>query len=354
VPKDATSNPERQQTDASLRVEREKADVALDAPSVIDDAADAVVRKARERADNVLASARRKVDRLAKSRAPNTTSPGIAASRAREDEALRRERAIADQAVLVARAELALEVARGREETDAYLSRERVGADDAIATRDEFLGFVSHDLRNMLASVVGFASLIEAEEAHQNHGEQVVAYVQRIHRAGRRMDRLVGDLLDLASIHAGSMAVITELGELGPVVTEAVETFQAQAASAGVSLVAHIRAGLPRVVFDSARILQVLVNLLSNALKFTEAGGAISVRVEPHDDTELRLSVDDTGKGIPTDNLVEIFERFVQVRDDRRGVGLGLYIAKCIVLGGRRASSVSEVRSTWLCRWPVP
>jgi signal transduction histidine kinase len=333
VTKHAPSNPEREQTDESLRVEREKADAAIDIPSEIDETADAVVRKARERADVVLARARQKVDRLAASLAPGSVSPAVVAlERAREDDALRRERATADQAVYDARAELAVEVAVGREETDADLSRERAGADQAIATRDEFLGLVSHDLRNMLASVVGFAGLIEAQQARADHADQVLGYVKRIQRAGSRMDRLVGDLLDLASIHAGSMAVVAEMGDLAPVVTEAVDSFQAQAEAGGVSLVARMPPSLPRVPLDAARILQVLVNLLSNALKFTPANGAVTVRVEQID-RELRVTVEDSGKGIPAEKLTEIFERFVQVSGDRRGVGLGLYISKCIVLG---------------------
>jgi signal transduction histidine kinase len=83
---------------------------------------------------------------------------------------------------------------------------------------------------------------------------------------------------------------------------------------------------------DSARIFQVLINLLSNAVKFTPRGGKIVVRVE-RVGPDLCFAVRDTGEGIPADRLESVFERFVQVRDDRRGMGLGLYISKCIVEG---------------------
>jgi signal transduction histidine kinase len=118
-------------------------------------------------------------------------------------------------------------------------------------------------------------------------------------------------------------------------VTEAVDTFQVQAATAGLDLTAHIVPPMPLAAFDAARVLQVLTNLLSNAIKFTPAGGRIVVRAERFGD-EIRFTVTDTGVGIATDNLEAVFGRFIQVApNDRRGVGLGLYISKAIVHGHR-------------------
>jgi signal transduction histidine kinase len=147
------------------------------------------------------------------------------------------------------------------------------------------------------------------------------------------MNRLVGDLVDIASIEAGTLAVTRELGNPMQIVMEAVDTFQAQASASGVSLRAEIMPTSPLAAFDPARILQVLINLLTNALKFTPASGQVVVRVGPVEG-ELRFAVCDTGAGIPTDQLEAVFERFLQVtKNDRRGVGLGLYISKCIVQG---------------------
>ncbi len=146
------------------------------------------------------------------------------------------------------------------------------------------------------------------------------------------MNRLIGDLVDVASIEAGVLAVTREVGDPAPVVMEAVDTFHGQAAASGVSLVADVRAS-SLVSFDPARILQVLTNLLSNAIKFTPEGGRVVVRVERIAD-ELRFAISDTGAGIPEDKLEVIFERFRQVNtNDRRGIGLGLYISKSIVQG---------------------
>ena len=146
------------------------------------------------------------------------------------------------------------------------------------------------------------------------------------------MKRLIGDLIDVASIEAGRLMVAREVGDPVAAVTEAVEAFQAQASASGVSLRAEVVEPLPRVLLDSARIFQVLINLLSNAIKFTPGGGSIVVHVECVG-PDLCFAVRDTGAGIPADRLEAVFERFVQVRDDRRGMGLGLYISKCIVEG---------------------
>jgi signal transduction histidine kinase len=147
------------------------------------------------------------------------------------------------------------------------------------------------------------------------------------------MNRLIGDLVDVASIEAGVLAVTCEVGDPAQVVTEAVDTFQAQAAARGVSLVAEVVPPPSSASFDPARILQVLTNILSNAIKFTSQGGRVVVRVERIAD-ELHFAISDTGEGIPADKVEVVFERFRQVNpNDRRGIGLGLYISKCIVQG---------------------
>jgi len=324
---------ERKQTDESLRVEREKADADLgEKQAAIDEVADAIIEKARARADQVLAAARAKSD--GQVRPPSAASAtAIGKERVREDEALRHERASADETLRAERAEQVPVPSAERDETDKNLSRERTRSDVALTARDAFLGIVSHDLRNMLAGMVGFAALIAKGVSRGNHDEQVVAYAQRIQRTGARMNRLLGDLVDVASIEAGVLAISSEVGDAALVVTEAVETFQAPASVKGISLTTEIVAPLPIISFDSPRILQVLVNLLSNAVKFTKENGKVVVGVERVAD-ELRFAVKDTGEGIPREKLEAVFERFLQLAEnDRRGVGLGLYISKCIVQG---------------------
>ena len=353
-PEDQQPSTEREQTDESLRVEREKADDALGQKlAAIEETADAVITKARARADEVLAAARAKTDRQT-STSNAQSSQRTERKRVLEDEIVREERADADEAVRVERAEHVALLSAERQETDRDLLSERARSDDAVATRDDFLGIVSHDLRNMLGSMVGFAALIAEAESQENHKEQVLMHAHRIQRSGARMNRLIGDLVDVASIEAGVLAVTPEVGDPAQVVTEAVDTFQAQASANGISLMADIVPPPSMASFDPARILQVLTNILSNAIKFTPPNGRVVVRLERLSD-ELHFAVSDTGVGIPADKLEAVFDRFRQVNtNDRRGIGLGLYISKCIVQGhGGRIWAESKLGSTFHFTLPV-
>lgn len=322
---------DREQTDESLRVEREKADDVLEEVlSAIDVTADAIIGRARQRADRVLAAARARADRRAAAPVPSTM---VERERERDDRVLLGERDEEDDTRLEERAEQVALISLERDETDKDLLSERARSDVALSMRDEFLGVVSHDLRNMLQAVVGFASMIEQDVTGEIGPVRVVAHAQRIQRAGARMERLIGDLVDVASIEAGTLAVTREVSEPAQVVTEAIESFQPQAAKGGVSLMAEMMPLSSPAAFDPARILQVLTNLLGNAIKFTPAGGDVIVRVEQIDDA-IRFTVTDTGAGIPGHELEAVFERFHQSnKGDRRGVGLGLYISRCIVHG---------------------
>jgi signal transduction histidine kinase len=334
APDDNQAPSEREQTDESLRVEREKADDAIeDDFAAVDETADAVISLARQRADDVLAAARARTDEHEGARtASDTSRRDLERERRVEDHVLQKERSEADQTLREERAEKVSLLVVEREETDKDLFSERARADEAVSRRDEFLGIVSHDLRTMLNAMVGFAALISKEVAHEDHVPRVLAHAQRIQRSGTRMNRLIGDLVDLASIHAGALAVTREPGDPAVIVAEAIETFHAQATAAGISLSAEVVAPLPSAALDAPRILQVLSNFLSNAIKFTPRNGRVVVRVDQADDA-VRFSVSDTGIGIPADKLEAIFLRFLQVATDRRGVGLGLYISRAIVQG---------------------
>ena len=325
---------ERRQTDQSLRVERQMADQALgEELAAIDITADAVISRARARADEVLAAARANTDRHLAVDAPGTRTPEIIdRERKREDQILREERAEADETLREERADHVALLSRERKDTDSDLANERARSDHSLATRDEFLAVVSHDLRNMLNTIATSAGLIAAGVLRADHAEQVRTGAQRIQRSAARMNRLVGDLVDVASIEAGRLAVTAEAGDVTQVVVEAVDSFLPQASATQVALLTDLEQPSAPVAFDSARILQVLTNLLSNALKFTPAGGTVVVQVEQVD-SEVRVAVSDTGSGIPADQLDAVFERFRQVTSDRRGVGLGLYISKAIVEG---------------------
>jgi signal transduction histidine kinase len=322
---------EREHTDESLRVERERADRTLEEDlAVADETADVVISRARVLADALLAAARSKTDQATVGELPSDT---LTTARALEDQVIQRERVTADGVLRDERAEHIALLSHERDTTDHDLSYERARSDKALAMRDEFMGIVSHDLLNLLNAMVGVSSLIEKEVAEENHVERVVTHARRVQRSGARMRRLVGDLVDVASIEAGMLAVTRAVADPSDVVMEAVETFQAQGLGSGITIVSEIVPPLGRAAFDPARILQVLCNLLSNAIKFTAAQGTVVVRVE-HVVDDIVFSVSDSGDGIPDDKLELVFDRFVQLTmNDRRGVGLGLFISKCIVQG---------------------
>ena len=347
-------SPERERTDESLRAEREKTDQAVAAKQAhVARQADAVVDRARENADAVLIVARENADAVldaARDKADEKLDPdarraepesAIAEERDVADQALRDEREHADQALRLERNEYARASRRflplERESTDRYLLTERIRSDDAVANRDDFLAIVTHDLRDLIGGIVMSSAVLSRRAPRNEEGEDTLAETRRIERYAARMNRLIGDLVDVASIDAGKLAITAATGDLAMSIAEAQDTFRAMASAKGISLATKVDATPLLAAFDHDRILQVLANLISNSLKFTPQGGSITLRGE-QDAGGVRLSVTDTGSGIPADSLERIFERFSQVgRNDRRGLGLGLYISRCVVEahGGR-------------------
>ncbi len=351
--------PERLQTDESLAVERAKTDHALsEKAALVERRADDVLEHAREEADEVLNTARAKADdklnRPADSRQARAV---VVEERAVEDQVLQDERATADENV---RRERAATRARlfplERDKTDLYLLTERARSDDALANRDDFLGMVSHDLRDLLNGVVMSAALIAASAPDDEHGHKAVLGAQRIQRSAGRMARLIGDLVDIASIDAGKLAVVPVATDAATLVLETLETWGPPALIKGITVETG-PVGSVAATLDSQRILQVLGNLVTNAVKFSPSGARILVGVEEVGG-EARFFVKDTGVGIPKDKLGLIFERFWQIgKNDSRGLGLGLYISKCLVEahGGRIwAESELGAGSTFFFTIPPP
>ena len=215
---------------------------------------------------------------------------------------------------------------------NAWLSARR-----AIVSRDNMLAVVSHDLRNMLTSILLTTQLA----AEMVPGVERQAFNEKgldlIRRSALRMNHLLEDLLDTASIDASRISVSCESQRIEPLVQEAVELLKTQAASKGVTASGDIAPDLAAVLIDRDRVQQVLGNLLGNALKFTPRGGTIHVCAEPLS-TEVLVSVSDTGLGISEDQQPHVFDRFWQAeRTAKMGTGLGLTIVKGIIdaMGGR-------------------
>jgi len=335
--------PERIETDTSLREERHKTDQQLATrSSVIEKDADQVIELARERADDLLKDARQKEDAtipLADQQVAD--SDAIYEARASEDEALTEERAVADDQLSGERAEQRRAIAQllklEREETDERLSAERAHSDRTVASRDDFLAVVAHDVRGMLAVIATSTDVLMRLPAEGPTGERTQAEARRIRRLTGQMSRLIGDLLDVVSMELGVLHVNVSQQDATQLLAESMANFQGIAESHHLVMTCVAPRGPVTATLDHDRILQVLSNLVGNAIKFSEAGGIIELRLAPNVDS-LEFTVRDSGRGIAADAIEAIFERFSQAGQvDRRGLGLGLYVARCIVQahGGR-------------------
>jgi signal transduction histidine kinase len=224
-----------------------------------------------------------------------------------------------------------------RESTDRSLLLERFDADEIVAKRDDFLGMVSHDLRNELGGItLGVSRLIQTV-SDDDSGRKVFKTATTIQRSALRMNRLIADLLDVVSIEAGKFTVVAEEEDVSRIVDELIESLQVIASAKGILLDTKVIGAPISARCDHQRILQVLGNLVTNALKFTPQGGQVTVWAERKGD-EIWCSVSDTGTGIAPDRMEALFERFSRgSRSDRSGLGLGLYIARRIIEahGGR-------------------
>jgi signal transduction histidine kinase len=351
-------------TDESLRTEREKTDQTIaEKHAAAQVEADGVLDRARDDADELLLEARDRADSQRVTDEKEALSMRtIVAERRDEDRAIAKERATADATLRRERDATAQAMAKllplERERTDLHLHTERVRSDAATSNRDDFLGIVSHDLRNLLGGVVMSAGVLGdlAASSAEDREAQIVLGSRLIQRYAARMNRLIGDLVDVASIDAGRLEANLAPGDAAPVLAEAVDLFEASAAARSVSLVAESGDGVLQADFDHDRILQVLANLITNAIKFTPAGGTIRVH-GGHTEEGIRISVSDTGIGIAPELLEAVFERFWQAgQRERRGMGLGLYISRCLVEahGGRiGVESVVGEGSTFTFTLPV-
>jgi signal transduction histidine kinase len=197
--------------------------------------------------------------------------------------------------------------------------------------RDSFVAAVSHELRTPLTSISGFLEMLRDEEA--SLGESGRMYLDVIRRSTDRLQRLVEDLLLVAQIEAHRLELVLVNVGLDDVAAAAVEAAQPSAADREVDLRLELDGG-PTVRADPDRMAQVLDNLISNAVKFTDAGGAVTVSVVKNG-AFARIAVTDTGVGIPIDEQGQLFSSFFRASTATRqaipGTGLGLVIVRAIV-----------------------
>jgi signal transduction histidine kinase len=208
---------------------------------------------------------------------------------------------------------------------------------EAIELRDELLAIVSHDLRNPLSTISICTALLADVLPRPARTREVMRRLDVIRRSVDQMERLIQDLLDAARADAGRLALEPHEFRLTPLLAEAVLMLRPLAAEKAQRLEIAVPDAVPPVRADRQRTLQVVSNLVGNAIKFAPPGGRITVRASRAGPNAV-VCVDDSGAGIAPEDLPHVFERFWQARNERRtGAGLGLAIARSIVeaQGGR-------------------
>jgi PAS domain S-box-containing protein len=212
---------------------------------------------------------------------------------------------------------------------------------EAVRARDEVLAVVSHDLRNPVGTIAAAAELLAEVPMPKERQEE---HLEIIGRAADRINRLIQDLLDVAQIEAGRLSVRTKAVNMVEVCKEVVSQMRWEADAENVDLTVRVPAELPAVEADRDRIVQVMSNLVDNGLKFTPAGGEVTVAAS-QTPSGVSVTVSDTGRGIKPEQERHLFDRFWKGHaDGTRGAGLGLAIVDGILRAhGTRISVETEV-----------
>jgi signal transduction histidine kinase/CheY-like chemotaxis protein len=236
-----------------------------------------------------------------------------------------------------------------------------VGANEALTeaskAKSEFLANVSHELRTPLNAVIGFSEVLSGQD-NDGLSDRQRDFLKAIHNGGEHLLSLINDILDLSKIESGRMPLNLDVVEAAAIVSEVVAMLQVQAEDSELEIDALCEEGIGPVSVDPRLFREVLLNLVSNAIKFTPAGGSVRVLARM-EETDLIIQVVDTGIGLAEEDQARVFEQFFQVDGTYtrkfRGTGLGLGLVRRMVEmhGGTVAvQSAPGEGATFTCRFP--
>lgn len=352
---------ERDQTDSSLSTERGNADDKLKSlQKKAEQETDAVLKNGRMKTDASTHQVRINTDKETSPRvrtfAQQATSDRLKVQRKNHDQSVETERSLMDAALDKERDvknQAAIQsLGQERKRTDANLLQERTQTDSEVerasdllsdeqtshtktkaelTTRDEFLAIVSHDLKNPIGAILSGAQILLDDETSGEMSKASKYLVELIKRNAESSLRLISDILDMERVTEGKLHLEKADCPISTLVRETAESMNHQAAAKAISLVGISDKIFATAFCDQDRIAQVVLNLIGNAIKFTPEGGTIRLNLE-QSDTEIKISISDTGPGISPDQMRKIFGRYAQINNkDRQGLGLGLYISKMLV-----------------------
>lgn len=218
-------------------------------------------------------------------------------------------------------------------------------AERKSAAKSEFIATLSHEMRNPLNAIIGFAEIMQRKHFGPLGDRRYEAYAEDIRASADHLLSLVDDLLDLARIESGKLNLAPKRVALAPLIEECTRALHPAAQGYGVTLTAEVGA-LPQVVADARSLKQVLFNLISNGLKFTGAGGQVRVTAAANTAGALVIAVADTGVGMSAADVAHALEPFGQVegalQNKRKGTGLGLPLAKALAEANRLTFEIAS------------
>jgi len=243
-------------------------------------------------------------------------------------------------------------------ETDRKLIEAKEAAEAASAAKSQFLAVMSHELRTPLNSIVGFSEILASRGEEALEAEVRLDYAKTILNSSKHLQTLITDILDATRIENGTIALIEQDIDAAELVEIAVKMCRDQAEKPDVTLVAKLTDGI-EIRADITRTKQVILNLLTNAIKFSLAGGVVNLELVRMRDDGLAIVVRDGGIGVKSEDASRIFEPFVQAEEgmSRRfsGIGLGLSIARKIArLHGGDVTLESQFGVGTMARFELP
>ncbi len=223
--------------------------------------------------------------------------------------------------------------------TEADLRNAKEKAEHASTQKSEFLANISHELRTPLNAIIGFSEVMTTEKFGPLANERYKGYVNDIHASSGHLLSLINDLLDLSKVEAGKLELDFTSVNLSEIIQQCIGIMQAEANRERIIIRTSVAPKLPPVVADQRSMRQIILNLVSNAIKFTDPGGQVIVSAVSDDAGRVQIRVKDTGIGMTTEELERALEPFRRVehagRDQPKGTGLGLPLTKALAEANR-------------------
>lgn len=222
-----------------------------------------------------------------------------------------------------------------RKDTEKSLLRSKEEAEYANSAKSHFLASMSHELRTPLNAIIGFADMLLMEVKGPLGDPSYKEYVGDIKNSGVHLSKILVDILDVSKIETGNVDLDEEYVAIPNITSSCMRIIRPRAEEKGITINENIPEGLPRLYVDAVKLKQILINLLTNAIKYTQNGGTVELTVITGKDGKIAFHIIDNGIGMAAKDIPRALEPFGQLADvltrDQEGVGLGLHLTKALV-----------------------